>query len=325
MLKTTLVSSIILASTTLTSACGASSSDVNQASAGSTNAGNTAGSNSAAGSSTSGSDANGAGAGQASGGNASAGSNGAPPSSEKFSFFVTSLKAMRDLSGSSDGFGGDLHFGETGTGAGLRGADKICTAVAERSMPGNGKTWRAFLSATAGEDGKPVNAIDRIGEGPWYDRTGRLLAQNKTDLATERPTGADTAIVNDLPNEDGVPNHAPDASGEVDNHDVLTGTGDKGQLFSNDASSTCKDWTSAVGSDGKPHCGHSWPRAGGGGRPGGGGGMMGSGNNWMSALNEAGCAPGAFVIEKGPPGANGTLSVGDGGGYGGIYCFALTP
>jgi hypothetical protein len=50
-----------------------------------------------------------------------------------------------------------------------------------------------------------------------------------------------------------------------------------------------------------------------------------SGDNWMSALNEAGCAPGAFVVEAGPPGANGTQSVGDGGGYGGIYCFALTP
>ena len=72
-----------------------------------------------------------------------------------------------------------------------------------------------------------------------------------------------------------------------------------------------------------------------GGAPGIGGGMMiigpgpmgavNSGENWMSALNEAGCAAGAFVVENGPPGANGTESVGDGGGYGGIYCFALTP
>jgi len=31
------------------------------------------------------------------------------------------------------------------------------------------------------------------------------------------------------------------------------------------------------------------------------------------------------VIEAGPPGANGTETVGDGGGYGAIYCFALTP
>lgn len=270
-----------------------------------------------------------------SGSSASSGGGANQPTTEKFSFFVTSLKAMRELSGSEDGFGGDLRFGETGNGAGLRGADKICTTIAEKSMPNNRKTWRAFLSATAGEDGKPVNAIDRVGEGPWYDRTGRLLAENKTGLASERPTSADSAIVNDLPNEDGVPNHAPDAAGEVDNHDVLTGTNDQGALFSSDAGFTCKDWTSAVGSDGTPHCGHAWPRQGGpggngpgGSGPGGSGpagGMNGSGNNWMSALNESGCAPGAFVIEMGPPGANGTQSVGDGGGYGGIYCFALTP
>jgi hypothetical protein len=289
-----------------------------------------------------------------------AGSGSGPSTSENFSFFVTSLKAMRELSGSQDGFGGDLTFGETGDGAGLKGADKICTAIAEKSLPGNAKTWRAFLSATRDEDGQPVDAIARVGEGPWYDRTGRLVAENVTDLAAERPTGADTAIATDLPNEDGVPNHAPDAAGEVDNHDVLTGTNEQGKLFSTDASFTCNDWTSAVGSSGTPHCGHSWPRMGGpgpdggtgeGGGPAGPGGpggpggpagpggfggpagmvpdgmntMMGSGNNWMSALNEAGCAPGAFVTENGPPGANGTQTVGDGGGYGGIYCLALTP
>ena len=54
-------------------------------------------------------------------------------------------------------------------------------------------------------------------------------------------------------------------------------------------------------------------------------GNFGSGDNWMSALDEAGCAPGAFIVEAGPPGANGTQTVGDGGGYGAIYCFALTP
>jgi hypothetical protein len=264
-----------------------------------------------------------AGASSSSGGNGSAGSSAATPSTEKFSFFVTSLKRMRELSGSDDGFGGDLRFGESGDGAGLRGADKICSTIADKSMPGNNKTWRAFLSATRGEDGQPVNAIDRVGEGPWYDRLGRLVAQNKANLVGVRPTGADEAIIDDLPNEDGVPNHAPDpGEGDVDNHDILTGTDDEGKLYSMNAGSTCNDWTSAVGETGKPRCGHSWPRSGGGG-PAGGGGF--SGENWMSALNEAGCAPGAFIIEMGPPGANGTLSVGDGGGYGGIYCFSLNP
>src|SRR5215217_3094897 len=50
---------------------------------------------------------------------------GSPPSAEKFSFFVTSLKAIRRLSGNDDGFGGDLRYGESGDGAGLKGADKI--------------------------------------------------------------------------------------------------------------------------------------------------------------------------------------------------------
>jgi hypothetical protein len=269
----------------------------------------------------------GASAGTSSGGATTAGTGGSSsvtPSTEKFSFFVTSLKAMRELSGNQDGFGGDLRFGETGDGAGLKGADKICKTIAEKSMPGNAKTWHAFLSVNKGETGAVVNAIDRIGAGPWYDRAGRLLAMNLTDIATERPTGADAAIANDLPNEAGVPNHDPDSTGAVDNHDVLTGTNDKGKVFSADGAFTCNDWTSKE-SSGSPRVGHSWPRTGGGGGGGPGGGGGGGMNNWMSSLNEAGCAPGAFVIEAGPPGANGTKSVGDGGGYGGIYCFALTP
>jgi hypothetical protein len=64
----------------------------------------------------------------------------------------------------------------------------------------------------------------------------------------------------DLPNEDGVPNHQPDPTqGKVDNHDTLTGTNSKGELFS--ATATCKDWTANTGAadEGKPRCGHTWP------------------------------------------------------------------
>jgi hypothetical protein len=243
---------------------------------------------------------------------------------EKFSFFVTSLNALRELSGNAEGFGGDLRYGETGAGSGLRGADKLCAAIAERSMPGAGqKPWRAFLSAVADENGQQVNAKDRIGEGPWYDRLGRLLAANKTDMLKERPAGADAAIVNDFPNEDGVPNHQPDPNtGEVDNHDTLTGTNALGMLYS--ATATCKDWTSNLGdltSEGRPRVGHSWPRFGPGPGP---GGTDGSPANWMSSLNESGCAPGVNLIEMGPP-IPGSVTVGSGGGYGGFYCFSLVP
>ncbi|WP_437646318.1 hypothetical protein [Sorangium sp. So ce362] len=244
---------------------------------------------------------------------------------EKFSFFVTSIVAMQELSGSQDGFGGDLRFGETGPGAGLRGADKICATIAEKSLPGaGGKTWRAFLSATAGEDGKRVDAIDRIGEGPWYDRLGRLIASNKEALLDERPTGADEGLADDLPNEDGVPNHQPDPSQpEVDNHDTLTGSDDKGRLYGSTA--TCSDWTSAAADrNSKPRLGHSWPRNFGGGGPGGPGGGGFNMAHWMSAHDAAGCTPGVNLVDAGGP-AQGATSVGSGGGYGGIYCFALTP
>ncbi|MGC4066301.1 MAG: hypothetical protein QM784_17040 [Polyangiaceae bacterium] len=143
----------------------------------------------------------------------------------KFSFFVTSQTALLALAGNSNGFGGDLRYGLSD---GLSGADKICATIAEQSMPGSGaKQWRAFLSVTAGPSGTPVNAIDRVGTGPWYDRLGRLVANTKQDLLSARPATADTVIKNDLPNETGTPNHYASGS-PVDNHDVLTGTNTSG-------------------------------------------------------------------------------------------------
>jgi hypothetical protein len=152
-----------------------------------------------------------------------------------FSFFLTSMAAIQELSGSRNGFGGDLRHGKAD---GLSGADEICRQIAEKSLAGAGaRTWRAFLSVTRGPDGNPVHAIDRIGDGPWYDRLGRMMTATKQDLAQTRPQGADTAIINDLPNELGVPNHAPDGS-PVDNHDTLTGSGAEGRLYSTDWSHT---------------------------------------------------------------------------------------
>jgi hypothetical protein len=244
----------------------------------------------------------------------------------KFSFFVTSMTALQAVSGNPNGFGGDLRFGETGPGAGLQGADKICTTIADRSLKGNAKVWRAFLSVTDGGDGKQVNAIDRIGAGPWYDRLGRLVANTTTDLANTRPVGADAMIVKDLPNEDGVPNHQPDPTQPVvDNHDILTGSDATGKLYKTDLKFTCNDWTTSEATTwGSPRVGHSWPRTG----PGGGGmfGGMSSGDSWISALDESGCGAGYHITtaDDGPPSPSGT-TVGDGGGYGGFYCFALTP
>jgi len=252
----------------------------------------------------------------------------------KFSFFVASYAALQRLSGSPDGFGGDLRFGEAGPGAGLRGADKICANIAESSMAGAGaKGWRAFLSAADGGTGEPINAIDRIGTGPWYDRLGRLFGNSVADINADRPGAADPAIANDFPNEDGVPNHQPDPTQPaVDNHDMLTGSDLTGKLYG--SSATCLDWTRAEGDltkEGKPRVGHSWPRLQGdkvgemdernAGAP---NPDKGSGDNWMSALVESGCKAGANLSDAGGPDAS-AVTVGSGGGYGGFYCFALRP
>jgi hypothetical protein len=231
-----------------------------------------------------------------------------------FSFFVTSLKAILELSGSDSGFGGDLRFGKMGPGAGLLGADSICQCIAERSMPGSAvKQWRAFLSVTADKNGKQVNAIDRIGNGPWYDRLGRLLVPTREDLLHDRPTNGDPAIANDLPNEDGVPNHQPDPTqSKVDNHHFVTGSKTDGTLYSD--TTTCEDWTSMSASLKGPRCGFAWPRGS------GGGGSMG-GTNWLSGFDAGGCVAG---IELTTNSLSGKI-IGNAGGYGGFYCFALNP
>jgi len=102
----------------------------------------------------------------------------------RFSFFVTSQAGLQRLSGSPNGFGGDLRFGKAD---GLTGADEICRQMAEESMPGSSsKVWRAMLSVNKGPAGSPVNAIDRVGGGPWYDRIGRIVAMTKADLQADQ-------------------------------------------------------------------------------------------------------------------------------------------
>jgi hypothetical protein len=216
-----------------------------------------------------------------------------------FSFFATSLEAIRRESANTDGYGGDL--------GGLAGADAICTRIATASLACAGqKTWRAFLSTST------VSAISRVGTGPWYDRMGRLVSSTAAGLVNTRPLGADATIINDLPNEFGVPNHSPDGT-IVDNHDFLTGSNSQGLLYG--ATATCSDWTSTTAT-GAPRVGHSWPRSG--------------AEGWINAMSAPGCARGINTSSQG----NGSCAnsagvtvagVGCAGGYGGFYCLATTP
>lgn len=248
-----------------------------------------------------------------------------------FSFFVTSYEGMKRLANEAgvqppdQGFGGDL--------GGLTGADMICETLAAAAGDTGGKTWRAFLSATTGgEGGGAVHAIERIGDGPWYDANDRLVAENIAGLQQERPDG-DPQSVDDLPDEFGQP-----TSVLGDSHDTLTGSNTMGRLPDGaDASDTCQNWTDRTEQGGGDAimAGHTWPRCAmfggcegtmggsffGGSFP---GGMFGNGSNWVSDHAVQGCKPGVNFVQDGA-GQPGLMTVGAGGGWGAIYCFAILP
>jgi hypothetical protein len=152
-----------------------------------------------------------------------------------------------------------------------------------------------------------VHAIDRVGNGPWYDRLGRVVAMTRADLLNPRPANAHVLIRDDLPNEFGVPNHRPNGTA-VDNHHVLTGSNDQGQLYGPNA--TCASWTSLQASSGRPRIGFSW--------------IVSSRIHWISGQDEGGCGAGVVLTDGGGSDPSNPV-VGSGGGYGAIYCMALTP
>jgi hypothetical protein len=209
---------------------------------------------------------------------------------------------------------------------GLAGADEICSMLAQRSNPGDRKVWRAFLSSS-GTTGARVDAIGRIGQGPWYDFNGLLLARDLTGLFPDskgRPRGAEAPLNEMFTDENGEDIRPPGQ----DNHDTLTGSDACGRLYDDAAAgaiATCNDWTSRTlhgregdlaGVGGQVPVGHSWPRGF------GFGGDPALGARWTSDHTINGCEPGPDV--NGGAGAPaGDFRVGAGGGYGGIYCFAL--
>jgi hypothetical protein len=219
------------------------------------------------------------------------------PDLPRFSFFYTSLDAMRRLSGSPNGFGGDLRFGMP---TGIEGADKICQTIASEIGFG-AKTWRALLSANRGPSGATVHAIERIGNGPWYDRKGRLFAQDRAGLLMERPAG-DPDLVNDLPDETG------EGTSPLGHSSAITGSNTMGRLYSNDAKNTCNDWTSTTLEGIFVMAGHP--------------GLTGGAGHWLQSHPERSCVPG---VRLGDAGNGDGSSIGSGGGWGGFYCFALSP
>src|SRR5215218_9053849 len=89
---------------------------------------------------------------------------GAAAQQNNMSFFVSSA---------GSGKGADL--------GGINGADQLCQRLAQEAGA-VGKTWRAYLSATAASGQPAVNARDRIGRGPWMNAKGEVIAKDVDDL-----------------------------------------------------------------------------------------------------------------------------------------------
>jgi hypothetical protein len=144
------------------------------------------------------------------------------PQAPNMTFFVT---------GAGPGKGADL--------GGIEGADAHCQTLAARHGAG-GKTWRAYLS-TQEAAGKPaVNARERIGNGPWQNFKGTVVATSLDDLhSASNKLGFDNSL-----SERGL--IIPGAGFAPNRHDVLTGSTKEGRAFPAAEDRTCKNWTSST-------------------------------------------------------------------------------
>ena len=199
------------------------------------------------------------------------------PASGPMSFFVTS---------SGIGKGADL--------GGLAGADAHCQKLAASAGAGN-KTWRAYLSApgafatNAAPAVPSINARDRVGNGPWFNAKGQLIARDVAQLHDGNNINKATAL-----DEKGNPIKG---RGDTPNeHDILTGSRADGTAFAPQSDTTCGGWTKS--GDGSAVVGHhdlngpvpeNWARS------------------WNFSHLSAGCSQEALVRT---------------GGSGLLYCFA---
>jgi hypothetical protein len=137
------------------------------------------------------------------------------------SFFVTSA---------GSGKGGDL--------GGLAGADAHCQALAQ-AAGSVGKTWHAYLSSTTTPDGKATNARDRIGNGPWQNAKGAVVAKDVNDLHGNPNINKET-LLDEKGNRIKVRGDTPNM------HDMLTGSTMEGRAFPPNVNLTCNNWSSST-------------------------------------------------------------------------------
>jgi len=193
---------------------------------------------------------------------------------QPMSFFVTSVAK-----------GDGANYG------GLAGADAHCQMLAQAAGRG-GVKWVAYLS-TQGPGA--VNARDRIGNGPWYNATGGMVAANQAELHGDT---IEAARLGNRLNK----NNSRDEKGQLvkgvgdmpNQHDMLTGSTPDGRAFTDAMDHTCNNYTSNGDGKGSVQLGHHDKT----------GGPNGS---WNSAHASRGCSQPNLIST---------------GGNGYLYCFA---
>jgi len=202
-----------------------------------------------------------------------AGQRGAPP--PPMSFFVTSV-------GKGDG----ANYG------GLAGADAYCQMMATSAGRGS-STWHAYMST---QGANAVNARDRIGNGPWYNQKGQMVAMNVAqlhgDTVEQARLGNALGKQFSLTEKGGIVNGVGDMP---NTHDILTGSQPDGRAYMDSMDHTCGNYSSNADGRGQVQLGHTDKQGGGN-------------SSWNSSHGSRGCSQQNLVST---------------GGAGLLYCFAI--
>jgi len=187
---------------------------------------------------------------------------------------------------------------QNGNLGGLEGADAICQKLASAAGAGQ-HTWRAYLSTHGTQSTPAVNARDRIGNGPWYNAEGVMIAASLADLHGDIQRDSNLIYRETALTERGeLVNGRVRPEGTGNEHDIITGSDSHGRAFPHGTTSagnnlTCNNWT-YDGSDGSAMIGHHDR-------------LSGWNTSWNSSHATRGCSLDDFRST---------------GGAGRFYCFA---
>lgn len=137
-----------------------------------------------------------------------------------------------------------------------------------------------------------MNARDRIGEGPWANANGLVMATSVDNLHFDNSNFNWTFMLDENGNQ-----FASRIDGDPDftEHDVLTGTQIDGTAFTDGSDMTCSNWTS--NDEGSARVGHADRYS-----------FTTPGSPWNSSHGTPGCTQENLVAV---------------GGAGLFYCFAI--